>query len=99
MLHIWYTLPMELSERIIAKLESQGYVSIDEQQYAPNSTFSPAPSVATNDIYITDGSAKVAFDGVVHELNLGEGITIPSHASYTLTAGPVGCRMVIGEKN
>lgn len=89
---------MELSERIIAKLESQGCISINEQQYAPNSTFSPAPPAIEIDIYITDGSAEVTFSGITHELHLGEDVTIPAHVPYTLNAGPSGCQVVVGEK-
>lgn len=89
---------MELSERVIAKLESQGYSSIEEQQYAPGSSVSPAPLATTVTMYITDGSANITFGGVVCDLNLGESVIIQAPVAYTLTAGPAGCQITIGEK-
>jgi hypothetical protein len=89
---------MELSERIIATLESQGYSSIDEQHYALNTLISPAPFESAAIIYVTDGTAEIAVAGVSHFLSLGESVPIPPRVPYSVTAGPNGCQIVIGEK-
>lgn len=89
---------MELSERIIATLESQGYSSIDEQYYAPNTLISPVPSESTAVIYVTDGTAEIAVAGGSHFLSLGESVSVSPHVPYSITAGPNGCQLVIGEK-
>ena len=70
---------MELSERIIATLESQGYTSIDEQQHAPDASPGPVSSDFSTTIHVTDGIVTVTHGGNAVVLHLGEQVTIPAH--------------------
>jgi hypothetical protein len=89
---------MELSERIIATLESQGYTSIDEQQHTGNIRLSPTPFESMAIIYVTDGTAIITIGVVEHLLGVGDAVSIPPQIPYLVTVGPSGCQLIIGEK-
>lgn len=89
---------MELSERIIATLESQGYTSIDEQQHPSNSRLSPTPFESTATIYVTDGTAILTIGEVEHHLGVGNAVTVPPQTPYSVTVGSSGCQLIVGEK-
>ncbi len=88
---------MELSERIIATLEKEGFTDIEEITALPNAV---RPEI-TNDlacvIYVTDGSLTLAIQGVTHELFSGQRYNISVHVPYSITAGLSGCNYILGQ--
>ena len=88
---------MELSERCIQTLETEGYNSIDEQQYAPGTILPTVIATSKTAIIVTDGTITVTYSDIVHTLNSSERITIPAQIPYSILVGGMRCQLVVGE--
>ena len=90
---------MELSERTIQTLETEGYDSIDEQHHAPGTTLPMVTSPGTTAVCVTDGTITITYADTVRTLTTMQRITIPARVPYAVLVGPRGCQVVIGEMN
>lgn len=90
---------MELSERTIQILEAEGYTTIDEQQYAPDTTLPAVISPGRTTIVVTDGEITVSYLDIVRTLTTLNRITIPARVPYSISTGSAGCRLVVAEMN
>lgn len=88
---------MELSERIIATLEKEGFTDIEEITALPNAVSPEITPDSAYVVYVTDGSLKMAIKGVTHELLPGQRYNISVHVPYSITAGPSGCNYILSQ--
>lgn len=83
---------MELSERCIATLEHEGFATIYEEKYAPDTMLPVFPLGAA--LMVSEGALMVV-NGVPTTLLPGERYRYRTETQ--LIAGPSGCQLVIGE--
>ncbi len=90
---------MELSERFIQKLESEGFDSVYEWQDAPDTVHTEHSHEYDTAIYVTDGEITFALQGKTKVVAAGQRIDIPAGVPYTATVGAAGAIYIVGEKN
>lgn len=88
---------MELSERIIATLEKEGFTDIEEITALPNAVSPGINPDSAYFVYVTDGSLLVATDGVIYELSPGQRHNISAHVPYSISTGSRGCNYIIAK--
>ena len=88
---------MELSERFIRQLESEGYESVYEWQDKPEAIYEEHSHESKTSLYVTDGEVTFAVDGKEKKLKAGDRLDIPAGSLHSAVVGPKGCIMVIGE--
>ena len=88
---------MELSERIIKQLESEGHSTVYEIFDDPNYIYPIHNHKTEHAIIITEGSMEVTINEKIKTYNAGDHFKIPKDAKHIVKIGPDGCKYVIGE--
>jgi len=90
---------MELSERYIQKLESEGFTHVYDWQDAANTIYKEHAHGDKTVIIITDGSMEVTLDGEKKVLSMHDRLDIPPKVKHSVIVGPSGCGYVVGAMN
>ena len=88
---------MELSERIIATLETEGCISVYEETLGAHATLSLRTTVSPIAIVVTDGCLEVTYNDITQQLKSGNRLDILADTTYSIIAGKSGCNYVVGE--
>lgn len=88
---------MELSERYIAQLESEGFPSVYEWQDAPGTVYKEHSHKGKVSLCITDGSVTFDFSGQKKELVATTRFDVPVGAIHSAVVGPKGWIVIVGE--
>lgn len=89
---------MELSERYIQQLESEGYVSVYEWQDPPGTVYEEHEHEGKVTVWLTDGSIVFDIGGKKVELNAGDRYDVPSKTKHSAVVGPDGWIVIVGEE-
>jgi quercetin dioxygenase-like cupin family protein len=88
---------MELSECIIATLETEGCTTVSEETLGAHSLLPRNASSTQIAIVVTDGSIEITFNDNVQILEPGNRLDIPADTPYSINSGKAGCNYVVGE--
>jgi quercetin dioxygenase-like cupin family protein len=88
---------MELSERCIAQLEKEGFLSISEWGDAQGTVYDERTHAGEVTIFVTDGSIEFMVQGIKRAFSTGDRFDIPPHVPYSAVVGVNGCNFVVGE--
>ncbi len=88
---------MELSERFIRTLESEGFTYVYEVQDKPGFVYPPHSHDDKVSVYITDGSLTFDFNGEIKEVVANERFDVPPNTEHSVTAGPDGAIYIVGD--
>jgi|AntRauTorckE6833_2_1112554.scaffolds.fasta_scaffold00120_9 hypothetical protein len=90
---------MELSERAIQTLETEGCVSVYEQDWvAKEKSVLHTKTIEPLQVYVTEGELQVPTNDVGGRFyQAGERFSVAPHTEVLVIAGPAGARAVIGE--
>ncbi len=89
---------MELSERYIKQLESEGFASVYEWQDAPGTVYEEHEHQGKTTVWLTDGSITFDFSGKKKELQAGNRLDIPPYTKHSAKVGPNGWIVIVGEE-
>ena len=89
---------MELSERHIQQLESEGYDSVYEWRDEPNTVHEAHAHSHHTTLIVTEGSMTVTIDDTATVCTVGDRYELPPHTKHSVTVGSEGCHYIIGEK-
>jgi quercetin dioxygenase-like cupin family protein len=89
---------MELSERYIAQLESEGFPSVYEWQDAPGTVYEEHAHKGKVSLCINDGSITFDFSGKKKELIAPVRFDVPPGVKHSAVVGPQGWIVIIGEE-
>ena len=89
---------MELSERFIKQLESEGFANVFEDQDQPNAVYPPHSHQGKVTLWITDGSMEFTMAGKTSEYNAGDRINVPPGTEHSSTVGPNGAIYIVAEE-
>lgn len=88
---------MELSERYIRQLESEGYAQVYEGQDKPDAVYPPHSHEEKSSMCVTDGSIIFEINGQTQEVTAGNRIDIPANTEHSAVVGPEGVIYIVGE--
>ena len=88
---------MELSERIIATLESEGFATVSEESLPAHTSLPTRIATTPTTFVVTDGSIEVRNNKTSNILESGNRFDVPADTPYTIVAGKSGCNYVVGE--
>lgn len=88
---------MELSERIIQKLE-QEYPSVYEWSDPAGTVYEEHEHQGKSTIWLTDGSIEMNVAGDIINLKAGDRYDVPPKTKHTAVVGPEGWIVVVGEE-
>ena len=89
---------MELSERYIQKLESEGFASVYEWQDPAGTVYEPHSHKGKVSLYVTAGSVTFDFLGEKKEIKAGERFDVPVGSEHSAVVGPQGWIVIVGEE-
>ncbi len=89
---------MELSERFIKKLESEGFINVYEWQDKPGTVYEKHAHQGKVALYVTDGSINFDFEGDKKEVKAGERFDVPIGATHSAVVGPEGWIVIVAEE-
>ena len=89
---------MELSERYIAKLESEGFKYIYEWQDEPGKVYEEHEHKGKVSLYVTDGSITFDFSGETKEVMANQRLDIPAGKKHAAVVGPQGAIYIVAEE-
>jgi quercetin dioxygenase-like cupin family protein len=89
---------MELSERYIQKLESEGFANVYEWQDPAGTVYQEHSHQGQVTFYVTDGSITVTIDGETTEVQANERYDVPSDTPHSVEVGSDGWIVIIGEE-
>ncbi len=89
---------MELSERFIRTLESEGFASVYEHQDKPGTVYEPHSHTGKVSLYVTDGSITFDIDGEKKEVVANERFNVPVGVEHSDVVGPEGWIVIVGEE-
>jgi quercetin dioxygenase-like cupin family protein len=89
---------MELSERYIAQLESEGFPSVYEWQDAPGTIYEEHTHKGKVSLCITDGTITLDFEGQKKELIAPVRFDVPPGVKHSAVVGPKGWIVIVGEE-
>lgn len=89
---------MELSERYIQKLESEGFAHVYEWQDPAGTVYPEHVHKGKVSFFITDGSISITIDGETKEIKANERYNVPPDVSHSVVVGPEGWIVIIGEE-
>ncbi len=89
---------MELSERYIAQLESEGFPSVYEWQDVPGTVYEEHTHKGKVSLCITDGSITFDFSGEKKELTAPIRFDVPPDVKHSAVVGPKGWIVIVGEE-
>ena len=88
---------MELSERYIRQLESEGYSQVYEGQDKPDTVYPPHVHEEKSSMCVTDGTITFEIQGEKTEVTAGNRIDIPANIEHSAVVGPEGVIYIVGE--
>jgi len=89
---------MELSERCIAKLESEGFANVYEWTDPARTEYPEHAHTGKVSLFVTDGSITFDFEGTLKELKAGDRFDVPIGKLHSAVVGPRGWVVVVGEE-
>ena len=89
---------MELSERYIQKLESEGFTNVYEWQDAPGTVYEEHAHAGKVSLMVTDGAATFHIDGNTKEVIAGERFDVPIGVPHSAVVGPQAWIVIVGEE-
>ena len=89
---------MELSERYIQQLESEGFASVYEWQDPAGTVYEPHAHKGKVSLMVTDGSITFDFSGEKKEVKAGERFDVPVGTEHSATVGSEGWIVIVGEE-
>jgi quercetin dioxygenase-like cupin family protein len=92
-----YNYYMELSERIIKKFESEGFVSVYEHQDAAGTVYEEHAHKGRVSLFVTDGSITFDFEGVKKEVKANERFDVPAGKLHSAVVGSQGWIGIVGD--
>ncbi len=88
---------MELSERFIKQLESEGFDTVYEHQDSAGKIYEAHSHPYPTSLYITDGDMTVTIDEVEYYVAQNKRFDIPAGVEHAVEIGPAGAIYIIGE--
>jgi quercetin dioxygenase-like cupin family protein len=89
---------MELSERAIQTLESEGFINVYEHQDAAGTEYPEHSHQGKVSVFVTDGSITFDFSGEKKEITAPRRFNIPPSTPHSAKVGPAGCILIIAEE-
>jgi len=89
---------MELSERYIQKLESEGFAAVYEWQDPAGTAYLEHAHRGKVSFFVTDGSIVVTINGETKEVKANERYNVPPNTNHSVVVGPEGWIGIIGEE-
>ena len=89
---------MELSERYIQKLESEGFANVYEWQDSAGTVYPEHAHQGRVSFFVTDGSIVVTINGETKEVKANERYNVPPTVPHSVVVGPEGWIVIIGEE-
>lgn len=89
---------MELSEKIIAQLESEGFTDIYEWYDEPNTVHGEHSHDNEHSIVVVEGEITFTTDAGDITLGPSERIDVAPSTTHTARVGSSGCKYVVGER-
>ncbi|MDA8596778.1 cupin domain-containing protein [Candidatus Pacebacteria bacterium] len=89
---------MELSERFIQQLESEGFARVYDDSDPAGTTYPPHEHQGKVTLMITDGSITFTIAGKTTEYEAGDRIDIPPQTEHSCEVGPEGLIYVVAEE-
>ena len=89
---------MELSERYIRTLESEGFASVYEWEDPAGTVYPEHSHKGKVSLYVTDGSVTFDFEGEKKEVKQNERFDVPVGAKHSAVVGPKGWIVIVGEE-
>ena len=89
---------MELSERFIRQLESEGFASVYEWKDPPGTEYDDHEHQGQVTVCLTDGSITFDFDGEKKSFKAGDRFDVPPKTKHSAVVGPDGWIVIVGEE-
>lgn len=89
---------MELSERYIKQLESEGFASVYEWQDAAGTIYEPHAHKGKVALMVTDGSITFTIDGEEKEIVANQRFDVPVRVEHSAVVGSDGWIVIVGEE-
>ena len=89
---------MELSERYIKQLESEGFASVYEWQDPAGTVYEEHEHQGKTTVWLTDGSIVFDINGEKKELQAGDRYDVPPKTKHTAVVGPEGWIVIVAEE-
>ena len=89
---------MELSERYIKQLESEGFTSVYEWQDSPGTVYKEHEHQGKTVVWLTDGSITFHINGEDKTLYAGDRFDIPPQTKHSAVVGPQGWIVIVAEE-
>jgi len=88
---------MELSERCIMTLESEGFHHVYEWQDKPGTVYEEHAHQGQVSLFVTDGLLTFDFSGEKKEVRAGQRFDVPIGVPHSAIVGPEGAIYIVGE--
>ena len=89
---------MELSERYIKQLESEGFAPVYEWQDKPGTVYEEHEYQGKTTLWLTDGSIEINVEGESITLKAGDRYDIPPRTKHSAVVSPNGWIAIVGEE-
>ena len=89
---------MDLTANIKARLQGEGFSSIEEYDDTAGEAFSEHDHPGDQRMIVVRGSMIVEIGGAQNALKVGDELDIPARTKHSAIIGPEGCIYIVGEK-